>query len=228
MKEVLICLLTLLPVITAAQETRRHEVGISVGCGPNDADMKVNDMIDLLSDKYQMEEDYVDCGLFGITHGTVSVDYLYRLSLRWAAGGLFGWGYGGGNFADYNFPDDPQPDNPTDNAYFPSFRTGHLLSRSFYLLPFARYSWYVTDNRVFRCYSKVALGYMRQVCDFRPNRDTNPQHVEELKSIYRTYQRFTFHVTVGGIEFGRQRIRLYSELGYGCQGFLNVGMKVAL
>ena len=187
MKEVLICLLTLLPVITAAQETRRHEVGISVGCGPNDADMKVNDMIDLLSDKYQMEEDYVDCGLFGITHGTVSVDYLYRLSLRWAAGGLFGWGYGGGNFADYNFPDDPQPDNPT-----------------------------------------VALGYMRQVCDFRPNLDTNPQRVDELKSIYRTYQRFTFHVTVGGIEFGRQRIRLYSELGYGCQGFLNVGMKVAL
>ncbi|MCI6619772.1 MAG: hypothetical protein MSD82_13075 [Prevotella sp.] len=228
MKEVLICLLTLLPVIAAAQETRRHEVGISIGCGPNDADMKVNNMIDLLSDKYQMEEDFTDSGLFGITHGTVSVDYLYRFSHRWAAGGLFGWGYGGGNFADYNFPDNPQTDNPTDKTYFLPFRTGHLLSRSFYMLPFARYSWYVTDNRVFRCYSKVALGYMRQVCDFRPDRDMNPQRVDELKSIYHTYQRFTYHVTVGGIEFGHQRIRLYSELGYGCQGFLNVGMKVAL
>lgn len=211
-----------------AQEMRHHEVGISIGCGPNDADTKVNDMLDILSDKYQMEEDFTQSGPFCMVHSTISIDYLYHLSRRWAVGGLFGWGYAGGNFNGNvpSWPSSPQAPNGPDD--FPIFREGHLISRSFYILPFARFSWYVTDNQVFRCYSKLAIGFMKQVNDFRPSADQNEQQIGDLKPIYRIDRRLTFQVAVGGIEFGNQRIRLYSEMGYGCQGILTVGAKLAL
>ena len=228
MKILLFFLLCLASINSRAQELRRHEVGICVGSGPNDADMKLYHMLDILKDRYQLEEDYTISGPFCMIHHTISVDYLYHLSHRWAIGGLFGWAYANGDVSQNGYDDlseQPTPPSP-DNSR--SFREGHLISRSFYVLPFARYSWYVTDNQVFRCYSKIALGFMRQVNDFRPETDREGRLVGGMQPIFRTDRKLTFQFTLGGIEFGNQRIRLYSECGYGCQGMFNVGMKVAL
>lgn len=94
-----------------------------------------------------------------------------------------------------------------------------LRSHSYFAMPTAKYTWY-GHNR-FRLYSKAGLGlqyYRLNVTSHIPPIPERDEH--KLKVAYQ--------LSAVGIEVGGERMRGFTELGYGRQGIFNMGILVNL
>lgn len=207
---VLLALFCFFTLAVDAQSFRHHEFSSTLGFGPNMADKEVRNVKDYYDMQYQGE-----CfGLLGDSFVTFNLEYHYRFDWHWAAGAIVGWGRSEGS---YHRCDDIR--TSVEDSYDCFIRDrGGISSRVFYLAPSVKYDWFLKGK--FRLYSRVALGAMRQHTTF------------EYKMMEASYDevewKVAYQLTPIGFDFGIEPIRVYSELGYGCQGVFTIGARVAL
>lgn len=203
-------LLFLCSIATEAQSFRRHEFSASLGFGPNMADKEVNSVLD----QYFVHRDWNfkgECGdILGESFASINLEYYYRLNERWALGAIMGWGYASKSY--YRIPIEED---------------AGMTSKYFYMAPSLKYAWFLKG--IFRLYSRLATGAIRQHTTFDISRwqdghDTTMTDTcsDEVK------WKLAYQLTPVGFDFGIEPIRVYSELGYGCQGVFTIGVKVGL
>ena len=105
-------------------------------------------------------------------------------------------------------------------------------SRFFVIAPSVRYTW--KESRGFRCYSRIALGALRNhntfgyiVCDkpfdLIPFKD---QKIVEYKDIDKIIWRATGQLTAIGGTAGFSHFQVFGELGYGSLGIVRLGASI--
>ena len=216
MKTIALILVTLLlgAISAGAQSFRHHEFSSTLGFGPNMADKEVRHVNDCYVWKHDMLNEGECFDLLGDSFVTLNLEYHYRFDRRWAAGAIMGWGRSAEGYYSSNGLETPVKGSDG------SFRedTGNMLSKIFYLAPSVKYDWFLKGK--FRLYSRVALGAMRQHTTFDFNK------IEE--SFDEVKWKVAYQLTPIGFDFGIEPIRVYSELGYGCQGVFTIGARLAL
>ena len=202
--------LCLIALAAGAQSFRHHEFSTTIGFGPNMADKEVRHVKDCYDMQYQGE-----CfDLIGDSFVTLNLEYHYRFDRRWAVGAIMGWGRSSGSY--HRFYDIQTSVEGFGDSYIRD--SGDMLSKVFYLAPSIKYDWFLKGK--FRLYSRVALGAMRQHTTF-DYRDLEVSF-DEVK------WKVACQLTPIGFDFGIEPIRVYSELGYGCQGVFTIGARLAL
>ena len=193
-----------------AQSFRHHEFSSTFGFGPNMADKEVSHVKDCYDMQYQGE-----CfDLFGESLVTFNLEYHYRFDRHWAAGAIIGWGSSEDSY--YRCDGIQTSVRGSDDCFIQN--SGDISSKVFYLAPSAKYNWFLKGK--FRLYSRVALGAMRQHTTF--------DYIKTKESFDEVKWKVAYQLTPIGFDFGIEPIRVYSELGYGCQGLFTIGARVAL
>ncbi|MBQ8486983.1 MAG: hypothetical protein IJ533_04980 [Prevotella sp.] len=230
MRNVKTCLLLLLllflnSVAGEAQLMRRHEFSASLGFGPNQADNEVKNVLDrhFVNRDWFLED---GCGdILGESFVSLNLEYYYRLNKQWAVGAMMGWGrasegsyqYSGEEFAGVAMGEDLY----STRVY------ADMTSKFFYMAPSLRYAWFLRGN--FRLYSRLAMGAIRQHTSFDVMRWHNGQEIRVTDaSSDEVKWKPAYQLTPIGFDFGIEPIRVYSELGYGCQGIFTIGVRMAL
>lgn len=194
-----------------AQSFRHHEFSSTFGFGSNMADREVRHV----KDYYDMQHRRGECfDLLGESFATFNLEYHYRFERHWAAGAIVGWGRSKGSY--YRSYEILASAEEFDDSFIPD--SGDMLSKVFYLAPSIKYDWFLKGK--FRLYSRVALGAMRQHTTFDYRKAETS--FDEVK------WKVAYQLTPIGFDFGIEPIRVYSELGYGCQGVFTIGARVAL
>lgn len=213
-------------VVATAQRFPRHELSSSTGFGPNWADHRVNNVVNRYNDRYDLEWDSSD---FLITSPIVqNLEYHYRLNRQFAVGATMGWGISEESYTGHTFITDHKVE----------CRSGSEQSRIFFFAPSFRYTWYVRGP--IQLYSRVAVGVMRQHTKYDLNKrfyrvSYNDLHWTPISdNIYLPDQSYddikwkpTCQLTPVGFSVGSRFIRFFAELGYGCQGVYNMGLRLA-
>lgn len=237
-KSIILLLLCSFSLVVGAQKLRHHEFSCALGFGPNIADKEVNQLNNRYISKYDMSHG-AECGdinIFGDSFVTFNLEYNYRLNKQWAIGIIMGWGRSEESYSGYD--DLNKPESGTGDGYY---LYGLESSKTFYLAPSLRYGWF--QRRNIRFYSRIALGTMRQHTTFDVSKtsfstnsyddyylikykdDWNRVEAESSEEIK---WKFAYQLTAFGFDFGIEPIRLYSELGYGCQGVFTIGARIGL
>lgn len=201
MKNLITVLLLLTSLCCKAQGdmSKRHEFYLGVGM----LNVLLDDHYDKLTKNIPYHSES-DC--FGIPVN-LSLDYKYRLTKRFSVGAAFGF------------------TSETNNNYFayPNETTGtqreekgYVKSYMMFALPEISYTWFISDNGIFRAYSGAGLG-MALFTD----RSTVPQ-IECDK----TRTKLAYNLTLAGIAVGGERIKFFGEINGGCKGMLTAGMLV--
>lgn len=179
-----------------AQPFLRHEFAVNVSTG----DASYESFLPDVESRTSLETDELSEPFFP----SLGFEYLYNLNRRWSIGLALGFGKRWEELG--KFSDSQGWTDLVDSQ-----------GRAFYIMPEVRIRWYQTKNGLFSVYSKGAVGYAR----------VHSWIESENIGYDETRHTAAFQVTFGGIEFGSKRWpHLYSELGYGHQGFFMIGMKM--
>jgi hypothetical protein len=217
MKKLILALTTVLLLSPGAYSQKKapvifpsNEIGISYGCGYNTADKMFDDMDSFynvtIADEF-FEAIFKDVGV--TSHMVASLDYMRAITPRISVGAAAGYGW------------QDKTTRRTENDVAQSVKyTTKVKSKVAYLLPQARYIWYASQSKVIRLYSKVALGVVWQ--DVNGSSDDPRFDVKEKSDVK---WKPAFQVMAFGIDLGWEKFRFFNELGYGCQGFSNFGVR---
>lgn len=139
-----------------------------------------------------------------------SAEYFYRLN-KWLAIGCMGGSSisaSDGLFAEELY----KPSTLNDSVY----QGGNLRSKNWYIVPSVKVNWAFFNGSLF--YSKLGFGLQQQRVTFHPS-EYSPDIPRWDKRKWKT----AWQVSVFGVEAGR-RTKIFAELGYGWQGFFNIGV----
>ena len=109
------------------------------------------------------------------------------------------------------------------NEYYFKDNVAEISERNFYyIMPTARL--YVVSLNHFAIYARVAggVGFSRT-----KEIDNNPHDDLDFNCGTKNDTYFAYQVSPFCIEAGGEHIRVFSELGYGCQGYYTIGIKFA-
>ena len=207
----------------------RHEVRGAIGLGACQADYDKNIFIDNYLNHYGLTTEGQCFDLFGDAYLQAGVEYHYRLNRKWDVGVLANWGSSGESYSD--FYDNQINDNippPTPDYYVRGFEQ----CRFFVVAPSVRYTW--REQIGYRCYSRVALGVMRQHLTFDCKRypwikngsglyQSDPEYIDGADNIK---WRMSYQLTAIGATVGNQSFHFFGELGYGSLGIVRFGVGV--
>jgi len=212
----------LLPVLSHAQELKKHEIGFSFAFG-GQAENHFENYCDKMNHPYPGNANYADEIEIPMLYRGFNLDYFYHIDKHWSVGASFGWAVG----EDSNF--DCQQLTETEEANHGNY----IRSNMFHFMPTVRYDW--LKVKAMRFYSSASLGvaYMK----FR-TKDvmTKSKLVPEDPGCYIEYDRtdnvtdresklvFAYQATPVGFEAG-YRFRGFVELGYGYKGVFAGGVR---
>ncbi|MBQ9533180.1 MAG: hypothetical protein IJR71_04370 [Prevotella sp.] len=209
----------------------RHELRGSIGIGACQSDHDRNKIRDPYMERFNLGTDFQCGNIFGDAYPQAGAEYHYRLNRKWEVGMLANWGrytesYFGktGKWSTQN----------TDDMYDQSDMdvSASEDSRFFVIAPSVRYTW--MESKGFRCYSRIALGALRNhntfgyiVCDkpfdLIPFKD---QKIVEYKDIDKIIWRATGQLTAIGGTAGFSHFQIFGELGYGSLGIVRLGASI--
>lgn len=207
----------------------RHELSASIGIGRSQAKQDEKDMAQRYEGLYSLmsesnrsiADNYLPRGF----------EYHYRLNSKWDLGVLANWGaYANSYFTDYFRLDDAETveDLPTE------YSTAEEDCQLFIVAPSVRYTW--SESGSTRCYSRLALGVMRNHLTFRYERlpfvgekSINSNDVKGISPVFtdntdKVKWRLAYQLTAVGGSVGIDSFRFFGELGYGCLGIVRLGV----
>ena len=210
--------------LPALAQDARHEIKTGLGVADDHH-------LTSVQDKYIRDYD-LQGGIEGGTwegtgpSWTAYLEYAYHINHRWTIGASVGYGYAS---AVAVLSLEERMSSPHEHSFlheaggvsyevFSNTRT-HMGSRSYFLMPTAKYTWY-GHNR-FRLYSEVGLGARYYRLDAACNTQSFPD-------IHERRVKLSYQFSAVGIEVGGERVRFFTELGYGMQGVFNLGILVNL
>lgn len=195
----------LLVVLTVAAETKprkyyRHEIGVSFGLGVS---------IDNSFEKYQKhikEHHYYLGEGGGWTHGSIflirNVHYYYNFNRRLAVGGSLSY----------------TSSSAGHSGYVDFHGEGEMKQSSYIIMPEIKWIW--TDYRYMRLYMRGGCGLYMQTQRFKS--DFYDSSI--LKRENRTVWMPAYQISPLGIEIGSNRLCFFTEMGYGLNGILQMGL----
>ena len=202
----------------------RHEVNITLGVGPNQADRSTRRFVDDIIQPRHMETDG-ECGdIFGDSYIVGKMEYNYRLNRKWDIGAIMAWGYSSENYTNeyfYSIEENKQNHPGT-------ITQGYSRCRSFSFAPSVRYTWY--ETRTYRLFSRVSMGVMRHhlrfdIEEWKYENKTQPYgSIISEANFDETKWRIAYQVSPIGIYVGAGPLKFVAEMGYGYIGVCNVGI----
>jgi hypothetical protein len=202
----------------------RHEVNITLGVGPNQADRSTRRFVDDIIQPRHMETDG-ECGdIFGDSYIVGKMEYNYRLNSKWDIGAMMAWGYSSENYTNeyfYSIEENKQNHPGT-------ITQGYSRCRSFSFAPSVRYTWY--ETRTYRLFSRISMGVMRHHLELDTEEWKYDNKTQPYGSIIseanfdETKWRMAYQVSPIGICVGAGPLKFVAEMGYGYIGVCNVGI----
>ena len=219
------------------QRFNRHELRGGLGFGHCQATHDRDRLVDRYLQQYKLTTSGDCFDLVGNAFLQAGLEYHYRLNRKWDVGVLANWGIAREGYdSQYYVPEYADP-----RYYQPDFNgIGHEFSRFFVVAPSVRYTW--CEGFGWRCYSRLALGALRQHLRFEyneypwqyneyPQADTNQTSTETtdpeptLTDISeKTKWRMAYQLTAIGGSIGSDVFSLWGELGYGSLGIVRLGV----
>lgn len=207
---------------------KRHTLSVGVGIGDNHV---VGNTPSLVFPEDQRNYDYDrywECGdIIGASLLFADISYHYRLNRKWEVGATAAWGiFKDDNDADYSFGDFIYDDRSTYGSIH-----AYKSCRYFAVLPSVRYTW--GEELLGRCYSGIALGFMRRHLDYYyndypPTEDPLSDPVPIVHhSLDKVGYRLAYHVSAIGLQVGTGGLSCFGELGYGCLGIFRIGLTLS-
>ncbi len=201
-----------------------HEVNITLGVGPNQADRSTRRFVDDIIQPRHMETDG-ECGdIFGDSYIVGKMEYNYRLNRKWDIGAMMAWGYSSENYTNeyfYSIEENKQNHPGT-------ITQGYSRCRSFSFAPSVRYTWY--ETRTYRLFSRISMGVMRHHLELDTEEWKYDNKTQPYGSIIseanfdETKWRIAYQVSPIGIYVGAGPLKFVAEMGYGYIGVCNVGI----
>lgn len=215
----LIILLLLLPLMAWSQTVRNNELTFQVGGIANPADASFDDFVQAMCRKNDFDPAYLyQHVLQGKHHVTVSGSYHHRF-------GQHLWGGITGSYASALHHYDHTEITPTWPAIIiPDVKhvaKAHINSHLFFVAPSARYEWHASRKGTVHLYSGAALGVACQRLTYKPERENSGEAYDE------THWKLAYQFTPVGIEYAPNAFVAFLELGYGYQGMVNAGVRIA-
>lgn len=198
----------LLVVLTVAAETKqrkyyRHEIGVSSGLGVS---------IDNSFEKYQehIREQYYYLGEGGGWFRSIllirNIHYYYNFNRRLAVGGSLSYTSSEEYFGYSEYSD----------VYIHG--QSRMKQSSYIIMPEIKWIW--TDYRYMRLYMRGGCGLYMQTQRFKS--DFYDSSI--LKRENRTVWMPAYQISPLGIEIGSNRLCFFTEMGYGLNGILQMGL----
>ena len=179
-----------------AQEkmNKRHELYFGLGM--------LNSFISHYSDKLTDPIKYAsddDCFAVPINF---DLDYKYRLTPRFSIGGTIGFCNG----EHHNYTDFGED----------YYDIGESDISMLYAMPSISYTWFKSDNGIFRAYSGAGLGIalLKEKIDL-PNQQYD-----------KTNAKIAYNVTLAGLSVGGESFKFFAEMNGGCKGMMSAGLLV--
>lgn len=202
----------------------RHEVNITLGLGPHQADRPTRRFVDDIIQPRHMETEGQCGNIIGDSYIVGKMEYHYRLNRKWDIGAMMAWGYSSENYTDeyfYSIEENKQNHPGT-------ITQGYSRCRAFSFAPSARYTWY--ETRTYRLFSRVSMGVMRHhlgfdIEEWKYGNKTKPYgSIISEENCDETKWRMAYQVSPIGICVGVGQLKIVAEMGYGCLGMCNVGV----
>lgn len=193
---IIMALLSIFSLNGLAQEkmNKRHELYFGLGM--------LNSFISHYSDKMTEPIKYNSDGeCFGIPIN-FDLDYKYRLTPRFSVGGTIGFCNGEHN--DYmDFGEDYYDIGESDISML-------------YAMPSISYTWFKSDNGIFRAFSGAGLGIalLKEKINL-PNQQYD-----------KTNAKIAYNVTLAGLSVGGESFKFFAEMNGGCKGMMSAGLLV--
>ncbi len=217
MKKITFVLATLCFALQMQAQSFKHELKLSFGFGD---EPHLNSVKNDYVKQFKLEEDASAFGLFLGINYAFNMEYLYHFSPKWAVGVDISYTEAAAKGAHLPW-DEQLGNNPYLLLYggiffsiFPNDEL-NLSSKAWTFMPEAKYTW--LDNGHFTLYSKGGLGLRYYRLQSESSHFPNIKE-EKIKVAYQ--------LSPVGIEIGGNHVRFTSELGYGQQGILNMGIVV--
>lgn len=137
----------------------------------------------------------------------MSLDYKYRLTKRWAVG--ISIGFAGNESTTYT-------DGTYDLSDVSSTNYGTSSASLVYAIPTITYTWFQSDNGIFRMYSGAGAG----LALLKEKIDVVGFECDRTKAD------LAYNVTMFGMSVGGQHIKYFWEMNAGCKGLLTAGLEV--
>lgn len=220
----------------------RHELTLGVGFGANMADHGVRQMVSPYESHYGLKASGECFDVIGDSHVLTNLEYHYRLNKRWAVGVVVAWGLSRQDYDDDGVSNANRYDG-IDTRELPSGAIGIYgseMSRFFIVAPSVKHVWHESAHG--RCYSRVALGMMRQHLTFDCEQNLWREgilspFIEPNDGGYSSMLiaqtdcvkwKVAYQVTAIGATVGTGALHLFGELGYGCLGIVAMGIGLDL
>ena len=204
----------------------RHELGVGIGFGSNQADHDMDKVANGFLKQYHLEYEGECFDLIGDSYVLANLEYHYHLNRQWDIGTIVAWGLSRHSYIDEQYYTDPQ----LINGSLTQQRLGSHSCRYFAAMPSIRYIW--KTGRSYRFYSGVALGVMRHHLTFDyeiyPFKDEQIvlDHPTLLERYDQVRWRAAYQLNAFGMSIGNDSFHFFFDLGYGCLGVANVGIRV--
>lgn len=192
---VIMVLVSIFPLESQAQEemNKRHELYFGLGL--------LNSFIDHHNDKLTEPITYdSDDECFSVPVN-FDLDYKYRLTPRFSVGGSIGYTSVHNNYMDFG------------EDYYD---IGESSISMLYAVPSISYTWFKSDNGIFRAYSGAGLG----IALLKEKIDLPNQQYDKTKAKIASY------VTLAGLAVGGESFKFFAEMNGGCKGLMNAGLLV--
>lgn len=220
--KILLTLLLLSPLLTHAQTARRHQVSLSVGAVTPPADKDFDDFTLEMCRRYDWNPaNRYQHLLRGRRHRVATLSYHYRATERLSVGASVTLGSALHHYRDEAY-------YPGSIALLPvvheMYAKAHMTSRMLYVAPSVRYVWFAHHSGWTRLYSGASVGAYRLHTRFRPIQVEEGKQAQDYDE---TRWRMGYQVTALGVDYGKGLVSTFAEVGYGHQGLLTVGLRMA-
>lgn len=186
-----------------AAQSKRHEVKIGFGVGD---DTHYNKIINDYKKAYQLEDVGESYDNFLADYNiSIWAEYLYHFNNHLAVGGTAGYSkvdgctYFTGAFSQ---------------AEEGNHKSIDLDTHTFFVMPSVKATWFNFTH--VSLYSRGAAGLAHYQLTTENSQGIIPRDESRIKGIYQ--------LSPVGVEVGGERVRFYSELGYGIEGVFSLGV----
>lgn len=199
MKKIVVSILALLIILPAKAQNDsypQHEWSISAGVLPStDSRMFIDVLVAVLTLGLVTPDDMT-------MYGSYSLEYTYHSSKRWAYGLVAGYS---ANKTIYK------------NGYKENSTKDESLRHYYYFMPTAKWTWSHKKHINFYSYAGLGLYYRNERITSLEKGNNDAKHNNGIMP--------ALQITPIGMEFGGERLKFFTDIGFGNKGLLNAGMR---
>ncbi len=200
-----------------AQTFRHHEVAINFGLH-HEPGRQFYKLVDRYCAPNGLKQYDPMCGIdiMGDSYYGMGLAYYYNINRNWTVGMEAGIARAADGYSNVDESEDRRTmEKPTEKEIYAGG-----ASLIYYLMPQARYNWWISKTDSYRLYSGIAIGIQHQRNSF----DFDPDSITPAPSVTERHWLMSYQITPIGLSMGqRDYLYFFLEIGYGAQGIVRAG-----